>query len=275
MTPFAPGLYPDIDDHDYHADPALSSTGARKILFTSPAEFHYERAHGAAPKKEYDEGHAAHRYVLGKGSDIVVVDADSWRTNDAKAARDQAYAEGRVPLLPTQDEMARKMADTVLSDPIAGPLFAEGEAEQSGWWRDAETGAMLRIRPDWMTTIGTRLVIVDYKTSKDAGKRLFAKAAAAYGYYMQQPYYVDGVRALGLSDDPAFVFVTQCKQPPYVVTVTQLTPEDVTLGRDLNRAAIRLFAECETAGVWPTRNDRIHITPLPMWIHYQGEEILS
>jgi hypothetical protein len=91
-----PGVYEDISDTDYHGDKdSLSSSGAKALLPPScPAIFKQWRDHGRPPKKEYDFGHAAHRYVLGKGSEIVLVDADSWRTNKAKDAKDAAYAEG-------------------------------------------------------------------------------------------------------------------------------------------------------------------------------------
>ncbi|MGI5222208.1 PD-(D/E)XK nuclease-like domain-containing protein [Nocardia sp. CA-290969] len=276
ILPPPPGLYSDVDDDEYHSDTgSLSSSGARTILMRSPAEFWYEQQHGRPPKAAYDEGHAAHLYLLGKGPAVEVIDAEDWRTDDARKARDAAYKAGKVPLLPHQDLAAREMAATVRRHELAGPLFAAGQPEMSGWWPDDETGVMLRLRTDWLTAIRGRLVIVDYKTSKSAGRGAFAKAAADYGYFMQHPYYTAGFRALEIADNPAFVFVTQCKTPPYRVTVAQLHPNDVALGHDLNRAAIRTYADCLAAGHWPDDSDRIHTVSIPAYARYRAQELLA
>lgn len=276
MIPIDDGLYPDIPDEVYHSDKgSLSSSGARTLLFQSPAEFFYEREHGRPPKVEYDEGHAAHLYVLGKGAEVVVVEADSWKTVAARTARDEAYAAGKVPLLPGQDAMAREMAKVALDHPIAGALLAEGEAELSGWWTDAETGARLRLRMDFITELGGRPVVVDYKTSAKSGARAFSKSAADFGYYMQHPFYTEGLRALGIADDPAFIFITQRKTPPYRITVAQLDADSADIGHDLNRAAIRLYAECTESGHWPDYSDQIHTVSIPSYTRYQAMELLK
>lgn len=268
-------LYRGISDAEYHGDDtSLSSSGARTIVFRGPAQYRYERLN-ATRKKEYDEGHAAHLYVLGEGSPVEIVDYRSWRSDAAEKAKDRAYAAGRVPLLRKDDETARAMAKVCLEHELAGALLAEGEAELSGWWVDEETGAQLRLRLDWITTINGRVVIVDYKTSKNAGRAAFGKAVGEFGYYLQQPFYVDGVEALDISDDPDFVFITQCKTPPYEVTVARLDAEDVARGRDLNRKAIRTFAECRASGQWPDNSNRIYRVSVPTYIRYRDLEILS
>lgn len=269
-------LYRGVSDAEYHGDEtSLSSSGARTIVFRGAAQYRYERLNGATRKKEFDDGHAAHLYVLGEGSPVEIVDYRSWQSDAAKAAKEQAYAAGRVPLLRKDDETARGMAKVCLEHELAGALFGEGEAELSGWWVDGETGALLRLRLDWLTTINGRLVVVDYKTSKNAGRAAFGKAVGEFGYYLQQPFYVDGLEALDIDDDPDFVFVSQCKTPPYEVTVARLDAEDVQRGRELNRRAIRTYAECMASGRWPDGSNHIHRVSVPTYIRYRDLEILS
>lgn len=272
-----PGVYRDVPDTEYHADQdSLSSTGARTIVFGSPAQFRYEQDHGGVRKTEYDEGHAAHLYVLGTGAELKVFDEfKSWQSDKAKAANAAARAAGKVPLLRKQDNTARAMAKVCLEHELAGALLAEGEAELSAWWIDEETGARLRLRTDWLTIINGRLVVVDYKTSKGAGKAAFAKSVGEYGYYCQQPFYVAGFEALDLDDDPDFIFISQCKTPPYEVTVARIDADDVARGRDLNRHGIRTWAECRASGRWPDGSDRIHPVSVPTYIRYRDLEILS
>src|SRR3954471_5458063 len=99
-----PGVYPDIPELAYHADcvseGSLSCSGAKKLLPPScPALFKWERENPPPPKRQFDFGHAAHKLVLGVGPELVGVDAPDWRTNAAKAQRDEARARGAVPLL--------------------------------------------------------------------------------------------------------------------------------------------------------------------------------
>lgn len=108
-----PGMYPDISDHDYHADPALSSTGA-KALIECPAIYR-EQIDNPVTKDAYDFGHVAHRLLLGKGSEIAVYPVDCLGANGAvstaaakefaKTAREQ----GRVPIKP--DDYAKAEPD--------------------------------------------------------------------------------------------------------------------------------------------------------------------
>jgi len=272
-APIVDGLYAGIPDEVYHADrDSLSSSGARTLLFDSPNEF---RNAPRVEKPEYDFGHAAHLYVLGEGSRIEVVDAPTWQTKDAKQARAAAYEAGRVPLLAKEDAKAREMAKVALGHDLVGAYFAEGEPELSGWWTDPEYGVRLRLRADWITRLpDSRVIVVDYKTSKSSGYRAFAKAAGDYGYYMQQPFYLDGLRALEM--EPAdFVFVSQSKTKPYRLTVARVDHRDIAFGHELNRRAVELFAKCMATDEWPDDSHLIHTVTVPSYIRYRAEEFLS
>lgn len=275
----AEGVYADIPDHVYHSDRgSLSSSGARKLLPPScPATFRYEQDNPPAPKDEYDMGHAVHTLVLGVGAPIVRIDVDAWTTKAAREQRDAARAEGKVPLKAADYDAAVAMANAVRRHPVAAMLLRDGVAEHSIYWRDSETGVMLRARPDWLprTGPGGRLVIVDYKTSTSASPDKFRSAAADYGYHQQAEWYRDGVAAVGMSEDPAFVFVVQEKKPPYLVSVVELDNDALMLGRRLNRRAIDTYAECVAADHWPTWGDDVHLVSLPTWAFYQNAEVIS
>ena len=259
--PFAilePGVYDGIDPIDYHADlvpeqrgGSLSVSGAKLLLPPScPAKFKEARDHGQPPSPVFDFGHVAHTLVLGEGESIAVLDYKDWRTAAAKAAADEARADGQTPILRHDYDRAEQMAAAVLAHPIAGGLFAShGKAEQSLFWQDDETGVWLRGRTDWIRQPDEgRTVVVDYKTAASADPARFGKAVADFGYHMQHAWYVDGVKALGISDDPGFVFVVQEKTAPFLVSVIQLDDEAVRIGRDLNLQAIDVFVECQSHG---------------------------
>jgi hypothetical protein len=269
----APGVY-DMPDHVYHADPvpggSLSSTGVRKLLPPScPALFRHWLDNGEAPKSEFDFGHAAHRRVLGIGAELVEVKAKDWRTNAAKAAAEQARAEGKVPLLTADLEHVAAMAAALRQHPIARALLDpdRGRPEQSLFWVD-ETGVWCRARLDWLPDPhGGRVILTDYKTTTCASSEHLSKEVGNYGYYMQDAFYLAGAQALGLAgDDAAFVFVCQEKTAPYLVNIVELDSTALAIGRRRNRQAIDLYAECTATGQWPGYSTDIELISLPSWV---------
>lgn len=276
-----PDVY-NMDDATYHADPvaggSLSSSGARKLLPPNcPARFRWELDHPRPANPVFDFGHAAHKQVLGVGAKVVVVDADSWRTNAAKDKQAAAYAAGQVPVLAHEYADVQNMADALRAHPVASALFnpAAGSPEQSLFWTDAETDVWCRARLDWLPdATDRRMVIADYKTCASAELGHIERAVHSYGYHQQAAFYVDGVKALGLADDPAFVFVFQEKTAPYLITVVQLDPEAERIGRAENRKAIDIYRRCKATDNWPGYSEDIELISLPPWVErrHQTEE---
>lgn len=263
----------DMPDREYHADPvaggSLSSSGARKLLAPScPARFHWDLTHPTPYKKIFDFGHVAHRLVLGAGAGIVVVDANDWRTNKAKAERDEAHAAGKTPILKDDYQIVKDMAAALRAHPLAASLLDPefGEPEKSLFWVD-ESGIVRRARLDWLPTFVTdngRYVIPDYKTAASAARDDFEKAADSHGYFQQAPWYEDAVRAC-LGIDAVMVFVAQEKAPPYLVNVIEITTLAREFGHDRNREAIGIYERCVRTGRWPGYGDGFDMISLPGW----------
>lgn len=268
-----PGVYPDMPDHVYHRDPvfggSLSSTGARKLLPPScPALFRHWLDHGQPSNPAFDIGHGAHELVLGVGGGIREIDAADYKTKAAREARDAAYAAGQTPLLPHEHEQVKAMAAVLREHPIAGALLdpTTGDAEQTLVWVDDETGVWCRARLDFLRNRAPgRTIVVDYKTTTSADPDSIRKSVHSYGYHQQDPWYLDGVVALGVDPEPAFVFVFQAKTAPYLVTVVELDEPARAAGRAANRRARQLYAECSEACRWPGYSSDIELISLPPW----------
>lgn len=275
-----PGVYEDVPDEVYHADPvkggSLSSTGARRLLPPScPAKFRWEQDHPRDNKPEFNLGHAAHQLVLGVGPELVVVEAENWRTKKAQNTRDEALAEGAVPLLPFEMEQVEAMAAALRAHPVASKLLrpGTGKTELTLVWRDVQTGVMRRARLDKLTKDRRgRVLIVDYKTAASSEPGKFEKAIHEHGYHQQLDFYKDGVLELGLGTEVVPLLVAQEKTPPYVVTVVQPTESAMFWGGVLNRTAVDLFAQCQRTGVWPGYSDEIVLAALPGWAERAYED---
>lgn len=285
-TVTAPGLYPDMDEETYHADPvpmrlggSLSSSGAKMLLPPStPAHFKWNRDNGQEPKPAFDLGHAVHKLVLGSGAEFAVIAAKDWMTKAAKEARDAARAEGKTPLLTKEHMQATAMADAVRRHPIATLLFNpdRGRPEVSGFWQDCDTEVWRRFRLDWLPDANRRLIVPDLKTTVDANPAHFGKTAANFGYYIQHPYYLEGLQALGVGDeDTAFLFVLVEKTPPHLVSVVELDADAVALGRQAIRQALRTYAECVGTDTWPGYSPHVESASLPYYLTRHLEETFA
>lgn len=279
-----PVIRDDLTAEQYHADlTSISSTGLRELLDPGcPAQFHYDRHHPKPPKREFDLGNAVHAAVLGKGSDIVEIEYPNYLKADARAQRDIAYDDGKIPLLPKEKEQVDAMAAAVRRHSEAGPLFAPGNgvAERSIYWTDPATGVRCRVRPDWLIVRPEVTVVVDLKTTTDANPVACSKAIAAYSYHQQGALYLDGVTAAGLAPEGArFVFVFQSKKAPYLVTVRELGDQNQDIGRARNERALRIYADCEATGLWPDWTGPVDEIPQISMPSYdtlrQAEEYLS
>lgn len=275
-----PGVYEDVLDEVYHADPveggSLSSTGARRLQLPGcPAKYRWEQDHPREVTKELNLGRAAHHQVLGIGPELVVIDAENWRTKAAKEARNEAHLDGAIPLLPYEMEQIEAMAAALRAHPIASALLrpGTGRTELTLVWRDVPTGVMLRARLDKLTKDRRgRVLLVDYKTAVSAEPTKFEKAIHEHGYHQQLDFYKAGVMELGLGTDVIPLLVAQEKTPPYVVTVVQPTESAMFWGGVLNRAAIEIFAQCQRTGVWPGYSDEIVLAALPGYAERQYED---
>lgn len=258
-----PGLVPDMDEDWYHADPvvggSLSVTSSKLLLPPScPALFDHARKHPHVSTKAMDLGTVVHSMILGTEPVHVVLDFPNFTTDKAKKARDAAIANGKIPLKPGELADAEKIAQAVRDHDVAGGLFAEGDAEASGFWQDEETGIWLRMRMDWATHFDVP-TIVDLKTSADVSPDEFARSTFKYGYHRQDPHYRDGwAAALGCDpDDIDFVFAVVDVNDPHLVMVYRLDDEAVSLGREQNKIAREVYRDCSESGHWPTWDEGI------------------
>lgn len=265
------GLHFDLPEAEYHTHPTSLSVSGAKVLLRSPALFKYEREHPKT-KAVWEVGTAAHAVAVGRGREnVVVVDADSWRTKAAQEARDAARAKGLAPVLAADWQTCEDMGAVLAGNPLIRTLLEGGEPEVSAFVVDEPTGVLRRARFDYLHDDG---LIVDYKSAASAEPGAFATAAARYGYHQQAAWYLDVLADLAIRAR-AFVFVVQEKDPPYAAAVYELDAADVDLGRELNRAALERFRDCTAVDLWPgyPAETEIHRLSLPRWA-YRTENLL-
>lgn len=282
-VPAADGIYGSVDVEQYHADRgSLSVSGAKLLMSPScPAKFRWKMDNEQKPKKVWDFGHVAHRLILGKGADFMVLHPDvhglksdgspadkPTATACWKEAERTARAKGLIPIHVDDHAKAVVMAACVLGDAEAAPIFASGEAEMSIYATDPVTGIRLRGRVDWINheyhSDGT-VLIDDVKTSITADPFELERRFYDLGYWMQRAWYEDLLILAGLAERVDFVFTVVEKTEPHIVTNVRYLKEAVDAGRRANRDAIDLYARCMESGKWPGYTNDIVTIGLPPW----------
>ena len=263
-----------IDAATYHSDPcpqpSLSSSIGKIMLGQSPR--HAYTAHSRlnpdfVPEESgtFDIGAACHRELLGKGSDIVIVNAKNFQTKAAQEARDAARAAGQIPILPHQHEdMVRMVKAARLQienhDEAAG-AFTNGLPEQCLIWQ--EDGFWCRCYLDWLPA--DRKFFDDYKTTTDASPEACVSRVYQNGYDFQAAFYRRGIRKILGVESPRFRNVFQEKDDPYGLTVASLTPAAVEMADRKVEAALNMWKWCMTENRWPGYPSRtVYIDP-PGW----------
>lgn len=268
-----------LTDAEYHSDPSgqpsLSSTIARKLIFQSPLHAwtahprlnpHYE----PVEKKTFDVGRAAHRAFLGAGGDYVAIPADLLASNGAastKAAKDfiaDARESGKTPLKQEEvdaiEEMAGKAHDRldqmrIWLDSDRSELVALGEID----------GAACRIMVD-NAPDDPRAPFYDFKTTTDANPDHCVKAVMNFGYDVQAAFYQEVWKAATGEERP-FRFVFQEKDPPFEVSVVELSPGDLAMARKKTRRAREIWRNCLASNHWPGYPAGVHRVELSPWFH--------
>jgi hypothetical protein len=150
---------------------------------------------------KFDIGNIAHKMLLGRGKEIVVLeDFDDWRTKAAKEAR----ARSRRPRASWRCSASTPRAPIAWSMPRARSSSCAGSATCSAPtatarpWSRGEDGFWLRQMIDWLSD--DRLIFADYKTTDEsAAPDALARKMVNDGWHIQAAMGERGLSAASAS----------------------------------------------------------------------------
>jgi hypothetical protein len=270
-----PGVY-DIDAKTYHADPvivpSLSSSISKILLEQSPR--HAWLAHPRLnPEFEpeqntkFDLGSAAHAYLLEGFEAFALIDAKNFRPKTAQEARDQAHADGKIPLLAADLATVKAMAGACRSQLArheeAADAFLFGKPEQTLVWQEGEIWCRLRL--DWLPAGGN--VFYDYKsTGASANPEIWGQRQCFdMAFDVQAAFYRRGIKAVLGIEEAHFRFVVQEQDPPYAVSVIELAPAAINTADRKVAHALDLWRWCLSHDRWPGYPKRVAYVDAPVW----------
>ena len=277
-----PGIYSDIGEADYHCDPcpdpSLSHSIAKLLLQRSPLHAHASHPRlggntGYDSNTAMDDGSIIHKLMLGRGADIVEVDAPDWRTNAAKAARDAAWEAGKLPVLAGRMEglmtCAKAALDQIKAHPDLAAFSAPGIAEAVLAWREGATWcrAMVDYLPD-----DPSLPVFDIKTTALAAAPESWERRLVHEYATQAAFYRRGLKALGRKKPGPLLFVVIEVKPPYGLSVMTPAPSLLAYAEAEVERALETWTECMADDVWPGYPAFTAHVELPGYLAMKAEE---
>lgn len=286
----APGIFADMPTADYFKDccpsPSLTQSVAKILIEQSP--LHAWHAHPRLnpdyrhdDDTKFDVGNVAHKLMIGRGKEIVVLDAPDWNaTGMGKGAkselhekRDAARAAGKIAVLGKTYARASNMVEAAKEqlelrglDWLFNPQYGRGEVVLA--WQ--EGGLWMRQMVDWLNALPT--VFADYKTtSMSAAPHGLDRMMASAGWPIQAAMAERGLDVL----DPEsagrrrYLFVVQEDERPYSLNVVELTEGPMTMGRKMLDHGVNLWRECVRNDRWPGYPPEIVRPQYPGWAETQ------
>lgn len=228
------GHYLNLSNKDYHASSAVSRS---KLCWLDKSISYYNyKTSDTAEFKETDDmriGEAVHIMILqpdlASGSIVIAPEVNK----KTKLGRESAkfFAEsnvGKVILTEQQYEMAKTIS-TLLYSRIDNELpgFFAHSVNESSIFFDYD-GIQYKCRPDSFVNG----VVVDIKTTKDAGKRAFQRSCIEYYYFLQAAMTKLGLASVGV-EMKQFAFACVEKTEPYVTGMYLIDTDALEWGEKL------------------------------------------
>lgn len=241
------GFFDDITNDDYHSSSGVSKS-TLDMFAVDPLKPAWAKAcpQNKEKIKTFDFGDAMHAICLEPDrlkKDFVVMPPFNLRTNAGKAEKIEFVKEHEQSKILTNDEhtQLQLMFESVMAHPQARALIeADGVAEGSYYWTDEETGLLCKCRPD--KNIKSQNLLVDVKTAPDLKK--FNYSVDDYRYYVQDPWYCDGVSRFDGDVRMEFLVIQKTIEiGRYPVMVCKLPPEAIEYGRALYRQNLNDYAK--------------------------------
>jgi exodeoxyribonuclease VIII len=282
------GIVHGLPEHDYHAHPALSSTGARMLLPEykgSPKKYQWSLTHPRT-SRTFDVGHAVHTKVLGVGAGFVeypeehLTPSGNPSTKAATVAwEEEQRAAGFTPVSVADARVINAMAEAVLAHPTAAPILEVAVHREVSVFSEID-GVPVRARFDALSDETRNGVYgVDLKTTDDATKVGAERSVTKWGYDFQDAWYDDVHRAATGHPVDQFFFINVEKSGPYEVAVMCLPDLWRQMGKTKAAEARRVYRECVESGEWPGYTTEIQFLDPPAWavidheMRYESGEI--
>ena len=181
----AEGIYFNLPNDDYHNDPALSHSGMTKLLVSWPD---YWVSSCLNPLRKKWKTTPAMEF--GQRSGMLLLQPKVFHETYNTYGKSRSDAKGAWLSSVEWNEL-NESVEGIMEVEIARQHFVDGYPEVSIFWRDPETGIMLRARVDYLRTFGC----IDFKRIKEVNNNEIGRAVKNQGLDIQNFHYLEAVKA--------------------------------------------------------------------------------
>jgi hypothetical protein len=263
-----PGIYENIDHHTYHR--VLTDVVSNSYLG--------KLAQCPAKAKILDEetpsllfGRALHAYVLDREQwareFATVPDMPVYKINKNKTEYREAFASFQADNLGKQivslDDYntIQNIYAAIMSNPAVGQYLTGGTKEVTVIWQDKDiilpsgdclegTQLWCKTRPDAIP-VGDHGVVLDLKTTRNAGEHPFQTTIVTYGYDRQGAMALHGLSQVTGKVHDLFGLIAVEPLPPYRTEIYVLDDQFLKHGFSEYRRLLRLEKACREQNAWP------------------------
>lgn len=263
MTP--DGIYHDMPESVYRADPALSYSRI-KLATRTLAEYRYAVDNPKPPTNAMIVGTLTDRLVF--GFDLMEGCEIKPEPRAPAGWRESVIAAGKTPVTSDLLETAKGCAASIKAHRGAMHLL-KGRYGVS-MFLTLQSGVRVKCRADCISD-SVSDCIVDLKKCQDASPARdgrhpdWAYKSQDLGYHIQAGLYLHVWNALAGTENPrtkwAHVLVEE--DPPNLVAVKQMSDAAIDAGRELAFRLIERITEAEKTGKWPGYPNDVEVFELP------------
>jgi hypothetical protein len=255
-----PGIYPDMDEKTYRADPcdtpSLNQSTAKVILSEScrAAWAQHPRlgAQGRVATRVMDAGTVKHALTLGKPlPQLAILPFEDFRKKEAQAARDAAKADGLIVFLEREYRSMVGCVPFVKSELQRAGYYFFGTSETTMIWE--ADGVMCRCRADHLEE--NEGWIIDLKFTGNANPAELEREIIKMDYHVQAAAEIEALETLrpDLEGRVRFVdvFIEVGDDNRVEVVDIEHSESMLQLGRARWNRARKIWQECLASNEWP------------------------
>lgn len=248
-----------ISNEDYHSGPGISSSPLKEMSKT-PAHYQQYISKVKEDQKALRDGRRIHCAVLEPeefDKRYVIEVKHTGEGSRAKNAEFRSLHNGKEFCTQEEKDQAFALRDALMKDPQIKMILDNGVKEMSAYTYDADTGLLLKARPDIILSSG---IIIDLKTTSDASEHEAGRSIFNWQYYFQAAFHLSVVnQALlcnknvipGLPDKVDTVgFIIVEKEAPYAYGKYEISIEDLKRGIEEYKQCLDRLKNCEIQNNW-------------------------
>lgn len=252
--------------------PLFSKSIAGKILSNNAYNaWYFHPKLGGHSKKQTDSmraGSILHALLLGASDEVVTVDYDAFRTNEAKAERDTIEESGRIAV--SQNEASKfDDAKNAITRQISNllPVYYDAPhmTELSVMYNF--NGVECQSRYDWISP--EYGLIIDLKKTNDASRENIERQIANYSYDVQDRMYTYAAEKAWPEIDWTFLFIFFENNAPHHVHIGPIAPPAQETGEAKALIASEQWRACLDKGAavenWPDYGYSEDGFSVPFW----------